>query len=282
MRAFGCAVLAAATTTLGCDYVAAPDPLELDPDVVSIAIVLAAGESEALMLAGHPHQAPSNAPPKVSATLRGPGWEAEFSDTADIEEGCGGGPTEWPMPMVCLRAQLPEPIRERTAYRLDGEAPKGPFTGGAVVPSAPAILFPADTFQLSGRRIPIRYDTPADVGTLRTAMLAETSDSTGTETEWIYVWPWDLDESATADTLDVGLNDRLKRGWLYLVGIGWQYTNFLEASEKHDRQPSFGIEGEGVYGYFDGSARSRPRSRHRRGRALTALCTAGTSSRYRP
>lgn len=264
MTARGVAVLAVAATA-GCDYVAAPDPLEIDPDVVSIAIVLAAGEIEAFLLAGHPHRPASHPPPEVSATLLGPGWEAAFSDTTDLEEGCGAGPTHWPMPMVCLRAPLPEPIRERAVYELDGEAPMGPFTGSTVVPSAPEILSPGDTFPVSATaqsgnwsRIPVRYRTPDDVGTLRPAMLAVLGDSTGTESEWITVWPWGLDESATADTLHFDRDARWQRGRLYLVGIGWQYTHFLKASDKHDRQPSFGIEGEGVYGYFDGSARSRP------------------------
>jgi hypothetical protein len=264
LSARGLAVLAA-TAAAGCDYIAPPDPLELDPDVVSIAIVLAAGQSEAFLLAGHPHRPALDPPPDVSATLLGPGWEAPFSDTMDLEHHCGGGPTDWPMPMVCLRAPLPEPIRERTAYKLEGTTTKGPFTGSTVVPSAPEILSPADTFRLAAtrdsenwRRIPIRYRTPDDVGTLRGEMLAVLSDSTGTETEWIGVWPYDLDVSASADTLYIDRDERLQRGWLHLLGIGWQYTNFLEASDRHDRQPSFGIEGEGVYGYFDGSARSRP------------------------
>ena len=251
--------------TGGCDYIASPDALELDPDVVSIAIVLAAGEREAFVLAGYPHRAPSASPPEVTATLLGPDWQAAFSDTTDLEGGCGGGPTHWPMPMVCLRAPLPEPIRERTAYGLDGRAPQGSFAGVATVPSAPVILAPADTFRLSATRdsghwswIPIRYHAPEDVGTLRTELLVVLSDSTGTESAWIPVWPPDLDVNASADTLKFDRDERLQWGSLHLVGIGWQYTNFLEASEKHDRQPSFGIEGEGVYGYFDGSARSRP------------------------
>ena len=264
MNARGSVVLAVAAAA-GCDYIAAPDPLELDPDVVSIAIVLAAGESEAFLLAGHPHRTMSHPPPEVDATLLGPGWEAAFSDTTDLEEGCGGGPTDWPMPMICLRARLPEPIRERTGYELEGEAPKGRFAGSTVVPTAPAILSPADTFRLSARPdsanwswIPIRYNTPDDVGTLRPAMLAVFADSTGTESAWISIWPWDLDIGASADTLNFDRDERWRRGRLYLVGIGWQYTNFLDASEKAGAQPSFGIEGEGVYGYFDGSAKSRP------------------------
>lgn len=263
MSARGLAVLAA-TAAAGCGYIAAPDPLELDPDVVSIAIVLAAGESEAFLLAGHPHRPPSDPAPEVSVTLLGPGWEAAFSDTMDLEDRCGGGPVWWPMPMVCLRAPLPEAIRERTAYQLEGAAPKGPFTGSTVVPSAPSILSPADTFWLSATRdsgnwswVPIGYSAPDDVGTLRPSMLAVLGDSTGTESEWI-VWPQDLDVGAVADTLRFDRDDRWLRGELYLFGIGRQYTNFLRASRKAGEQQGFGIEGEGVYGYFDGSAKSRP------------------------
>lgn len=48
---------------------------------------------------------------------------------------------------------------------------------------------------------------------------------------------------------------------LRLLGIGWHYTDFV----KHigvdypliRPWPSFGIEGEGVYGYFDGATPSR-------------------------
>ncbi len=263
MRAGGLAALAVTLGTGGCDYIAPPDPLEPDPDVVSIAIVLAAGESEAFMLAGYPHRAPSDPPPEVSATLLGPQWEAAFSDTTDLEEGCGGGPTDWPMPMVCLRAPLPEPIRERTAYRLDGKAPPGTFTGSTVVPSVPLILAPADTVRLSRDSvywwsIPIRYRAPEDVGTLRAEMLAVLSDSTGTESAWIPLRPRVLDVEASADTLHFDRDERLQWGSLHLLGIGWQYTHFLSASQESGPQPSFGIEGEGVYGYFDGSVKSHP------------------------
>ena len=46
---------------------------------------------------------------------------------------------------------------------------------------------------------------------------------------------------------------------LTLLGIGWKFTNFRYVESPAIRPwPSFGIEGEGVYGYFDGIARSRP------------------------
>ena len=261
MRARGLAALAVALAAGGC--LRPDDPLELDPDAVSIAIVLVAGESEAFMLAGHPHRAPSDPPPVVRVTLLGPGWEAAFSDTTDIEEGCDGGPTFWEMPMICLRAPLPEPIREQTAYGLEGEGPKGRFTGSTITPSAPVILSPADTFELWEPNpyywaIPIRYATPDDVGTLRAALLAVFTDSSGTHTVWVRIEPWVLDIGKSTDSLAFENSYdpmRQSRGELYLVGIGWHYTDFVSEGPS---LPSYGIEGDEVYGYFDGAVKSLP------------------------
>ena len=41
---------------------------------------------------------------------------------------------------------------------------------------------------------------------------------------------------------------------MQLLAIGWNYTNFLEKTGLDPvlpPWPGFGIEGEGVYGYFD-------------------------------
>lgn len=46
---------------------------------------------------------------------------------------------------------------------------------------------------------------------------------------------------------------------LTLLGIGWHLTNFANVVTLAIRPwPAFGIEGDGVYGYFDCIARSRP------------------------
>ena len=259
------AALIAMLALAGCDYFAAPDPLELDRDAISIAIVLVAGQSDAQLLAGYPHRS-SGAPPSVTASLSGPSWKVKFSYTSDPSDGCGGGPTDWGVPMVCLHAALPEPIREGATYGLEGEGPKGSFTGETVVPSAPLILDPADTLWMSLSwdsvywfEVPIRYRAPPEVGTLRPEAFATFSDSTGTRSRWISVWPG-LDVNAEADTLrmDRDPDDRLTEISLHLLGIGWPYTNFLRADENHYPPGSFGVEGEGVYGYFDGSSKSRP------------------------
>ena len=266
MSARGLLALLAAAAPGGCDYFAAPDPLELDPDVISIAIVLVAGESHAEMLVGHPHRRASAAPPTVTASLIGPGWRFPFSYTTDPEEGCGGGPTSWSFPMVCLNASLPEPILEGIAYRLEGEGPKGSFTGETVIPLAPLVLDPGDTVRLrrpadsSGWfRIPIRYRASSEVGTLRPEMFGTLRQGDGFASRWIQLEPRALDVDDRTDTLSLSgyYEPRFVRGSAHLLGIGWHYTNFRSLSETRFPWPNFGVSGEGVYGYFDGSAKSR-------------------------
>ena len=180
----------------GCDYIAPPDPLALDPDVISIAIVLVAGESQAHLLAGHPHRPASDPPPRVTATLVGADWRIAFTSARD-QSDCRGGPTDLPFPKICLQAVLPEQIREGATYKLEGEGPKGSFTGETVVPAAARVLDPGDTVWLPDSirtiRIPTRYRAPPEVGMLRPEMFATFSDSTGTESRWISVSPWALD-----------------------------------------------------------------------------------------
>ena len=259
-------VLPAMMTAGGCDYFAAPDPLELDPDVISIAMVLVAGESQAQMLVGHPHRRASAAPPEVTASLVGPGWRFPFSYATDPEEGCGGGPTDWPFTMVCLNASLPEPIREGVTYRLEGEGPNGSFTGETVIPPAPLVRHPGDTLRLRRPadstgwfRVPIRYRAPPEVGTLRPEMFATLRDSTGTASTWVDLRPWALDVDGQADTLWIHPHheSRIVKGSMHLLGIGWHYTNFRRSSRTRFPWPNFGVSGEGVYGYVDGSSRSR-------------------------
>ena len=261
MSARKAAVLIAMLASAGCDYFAAPDPLELDRDAISIAIVLVAGQSDAQLLAGYPHRS-SGAAPSVTASLSGPGWKVKFSYTSDPSAGCGGGPTDWGIPMVCLHAALPEPIREGATYGLEGEGPKGSFTGETVVPPASRILDPVDTLWTTMGpdtsfwfEVPIRYQAPPEVGTLRPQAFATFSVGTETQSRWISVWPG-LDVNAEADTLQIDRYRDLKEVSLHLLGIGWHYTNFLRASENHYPKGNFGVEGEGVYGYFDGSNKS--------------------------
>ena len=259
MSAHRVLALVATLIPAGCDYFAPPDPLALDPDVISIAIVLVAGETGAHLLAGYPHRPVSDPPSNVTASLVGPGWRVAFTDS---EDGCGYGG----MPVVCLNAALPEPIREGATYMLEGEGPKGSFTGETVVPAAPLVLDPGDTLLLRRPpgstdwfRIPVRYRAPPGVGTLNTEMFATLGDSTGTRSGWIPMWPRVLDVEGQVDTLQILRGDEaeIQQGTLHLLGIGWHYTNFLKSSRIRFPWPNFGISGKGVYGYFDGSTKSR-------------------------
>ena len=254
-------VLIAVAASGGCDYFASPDRL-VDGDVISIAMVLVAGESHAHLLVGRPFLDKSHPPPKVTASLIGPGWTAAFTHETDPMDGCGGGPTDWPIPMVCLNAALPEPIRERATYELVGKGPKGSFTGRTVVPSAPLILQPDTTVRLPGPvpllRIPILYRTPYDIGTLRPEVLQTVGDGTGTESTWIRVSPKELITAWQAATVEWGYPPKFRRASLHLLGIGWSYTDFWRLNGNRVPWPSVGISGEGVYGYFDGSTKSRP------------------------
>jgi len=262
LNAQGVLALAATLTSVGCN-IAPPDPLALDPDAISIASVLVANETHARILVGYPHRSLSGPPPRISASLLAPGWRAAFTHETDPEDGCGGGPTFWRMPMVCLNASLPQPIREQVTYKLEGEGPKGRISGEITVPSAPLILDPGDTLWLPDSirsiRIPIRYRAPPGAGTLRPEVLATHRTSTGIEANWVSAYPGGLDVDGQADTLSVPGADvsRLEAASMHLLGIGWNYTRFRESSRVRFPWPSFGLSGDGIYGYFDGSAKSR-------------------------
>ena len=255
-------------TPVGCGLFTS-DYLALDPDVISIAIVLVAGEDRAQLAVAYPHRPASDSPPRVSASLIGRGWRAAFTHTTDPRDGCGGRRTNWPfqVPMVCLNAALPEPIREGATYKLEGEGPHAAFTGETVIPAAPRLLGPGDTLWIQSNpdssgwfQVPIRYRAPPEVGTLWPEMFATLSDSTGTESKWIAVRPLVMDVEGHADTVSISRRadeSKIERSSLHLLGIGWQYTNFMRSRTRFP-QASFGISGEGVYGYFGGGAKSRP------------------------
>ena len=272
-RGVGCglvAVLAAAAVS-ACqdDY----GPLDLHPDVVWLEVLLVEGESEARMVARHPHR--EGEPPELSAHLEGPGWEAAFSDTLEL-----GACTVDRVPSArCLRASLPEPVRAGTSYGLRGTAPLGSFIGEARVPDSPVQL--ADTLLLSwpdkAERLPIplRYRVGPDIGVLLVDVwdILETLED-GTEVELpagdLGLSRWAVDHTATADTVWIDVREKPLRFSAGLLGIGRQWTNFVFIGSPVIRPwPAFGIEGDGVYGYFDGVARSRP---------LRILVTPGPAS----
>lgn len=265
----GLAIVLAISAACG-DYVRPAESIDADPDVVALSILLIAGEREARMLAVHPHRPHTDTPPRVEALLRGPGWAAEWSETVPVEQCTLADPGRWPGPITCLRATLPEPIRPRIGYGIEGRALPGAFTGSVVVPAEPILLEPGDTLALpppSGARrieVAVRYRIGPDVGTLLHEALDayETADD-GSEVAidlgLLGIVPGSL-EGGGADTLSVRYQDRPLRFSLRLLGIGWNYTNFLAYASGFplpEPWPGFGIDGEGVYGYFAAAAPSR-------------------------
>ena len=107
-------------------------------------------------------------------------------------------------------------------------------------------------------------------------------DGTETETDPSrFGYPRELDGDRGADTLPVSYPEKPLRFSLRLLGIGWNYTNFMAHAGSlfpvPRPWPGFGIEGTGVYGYFDAAATSRtahievagPATAARRPRAAT-------------
>ena len=255
--------LTSVVTWSACNFIRPPDPLEAHPDVVSVTILLHAGESEARLLALHPHRPGNAEAPKITATLKGPGWTAAFSNELELESCTLAD--DWPGPLRCLGATLPEAIRAAQEYGIDGTAPLGSFNGAMTMPAAPVLVDPADSLRLpapaefTGVDIPFRFRMGSDIGTLLADVVDgfETQDD-GTETEvnrdHLGDFPTPV-EGAEADTVFVYYQDKPLRFSLRLLGIGWNYTNFVAQTGTFPLPqpwPSFGIEGEGVYGYFDG------------------------------
>jgi len=243
------------------------DGFDLHPDVVALAVLLVGGESEARMLAVHPHRQPGGGAPEISATLEGPGWEAAFSRPLELE-ACGGM-LPGPFPSVCLGAMPPESIRPDGRYGLRGTTALGSFTGEMTFPTFPRLVEPADTLRLSGRdirdgriSIPIGYQVASDVG----ALVAEVHD-------FVAIGPggvenrrrdsyWVVDRGRTEGWVWVYTYDNPPmRFSLRLLAIGWHYADFLRHTDIGHLLirpwPRFGIKGEGVYGYFDGVTPSR-------------------------
>ena len=260
----GVPVALALAASSACELVRPVDPLEAHPDVVAIAVLLVAGETEARMLAVHPHREWKHDVPVITGHLQGPGWTAEFSETVKLTD-CGELGAGWQVPSRCLRATLPEAIQPGVEYGLEGVAPLGSFTGETSVPEPSVLVEPAYTLYLSQPSesglvdIPIRYVAGLETGTLLVDLydVVEVSDSG--ELEEIPIsqlgpFPTPL-ANAEADTISVYQDARPLGFHMRLLGIGWNYTNFAKyvGIDPLPRPwPSFGIDGEGVYGYFDG------------------------------
>ena len=197
------------------------------------------------MLASHPHRERDDAPPEISASLEGPGWTAEFVGTGLRErcEGDGAGTG----PFTCLIASLPEAAGQGR-YRLRGRTSRGSFTGEMTVPGIPLMERPADTLRLplpdtSGLvLIPLHYQVDSATATL---LLDAAMDG-----DYLGTYFWEL-----GDTLDVPFDGSPFTVDLRVRGIGPNYIDWFRHTGGElvlPPWPSFGIEGEDVYGYFGG------------------------------
>ena len=226
-------------------------PFELDR-VVVISLLLESGERSAKMVASHPlpdFPRRDQAPLDISASLEGPGWTVAFAATDPMEE-CGppyGAST-------CLSAQLPEAVAPGM-YRVRGTTPLGSFSGEATVPAIPSIENPAgDTLWIHSPDdtagdvlIPLEYR----VDPKTTALFLEvTFEHEGRQVsrrrllelgDSIYGW------YEEGEIWPRGLRLRLQ-------ALGPRYTSWLRHVGLHMEPPwpSFGIESDAVYGYFDG------------------------------
>ena len=245
-----------------CELFRPADSIEAHPDVTTITIVLEAGEAEARLLAVHPHRPQNAEAPEITAVLEGPGWTATFSAQPDPDSCAYTMPVaNWPGPARCYGAALPEAVRASRSYGIRGTAPLGSFTGSMTTPAPPVIEDPAGDVQLTAGgnewsvAIPLEYRKGPDIGTLFAYADYWEIQEDGTEVGLWGQYPLALDGDA-ADTLHHIANPALDHRLEFrLFGIGWHYTNFVaEFSEFPLPQPwpDFGIEGEGVYGYFDG------------------------------
>jgi len=228
-----------------CEEVRPPD---LDPAVV-LSLLVESGQRTARMQAGHPHA--DEAPRDISATLEGPGWTAEFVPTGSPER-CGYRP--FGSAFTCFIASLPEAAAPGR-YRLRGTAPPGPFTGEMTVPAIPLMEKPADTVRIPSPDtsgffpIPLRYQVDSGTAALLVDRVRGRLDSLGTALvevgDTLHEW-----YDGSPYTLDVRVR-----------GIGPNFTDWVRHTGDKivlPPWPSFGIEGEGVYGYFDGISAPAP------------------------
>ena len=225
--------------------------VDLDPDVVVLSLLLESGQTEARMLAIHPHREWRGAAPEITASLEGPGWTAAFVGTG-VRKICEDSPRAVG-PFTCLRASLPEPIAPGT-YRLRGRVrtPRVSFTGETTVPGMPLLMESSDTLRLpvpdTSALIPIPLHYQVDSAT--SALLLDGEVAVGDETFAITRFFWEL-----ADTLETFYVGNPETWDLRFRGIGPNYSNWFRHTDGElvlPPWPSYGIEGEGVYGYFDG------------------------------
>ncbi len=273
MKAVAAFLSAAVLALASCDYTRPPEDFAPNDDVVTIGVVLMAGQSHAHLLATHPHRKPRSgqrAPADVVATLSGPDWNATFAANAPLAHCNVAIPEQW-SPAVCLRAALPGPIREGASYALAGTTAQGGFKGETTVPPAPVVHEPEDTLRISVAHsqdpvaLDIRFDVPAPVHavTVDATNAIQLSDDGTTKPGWIGTF--------TPRVLGIDAPSQRVLAWgpwprpglrfdVRLLGFETNYSKFVDRTRDNllpKPWPDFGLEGDhGVYGYFGAGARS--------------------------
>ncbi len=276
---------------VACDYTRPNQVFVPDEDVVAIASVITEGFDRATLLATYTHRDSTSPPPVVDARLSGPGWTVDFvlpgphvpDSLALLACNVNQESVPWKGPAVCLRARLPGPIEVGDRYTLSGTSELGAFHGETVVPPAPALVEPADTFVATPAAdtfgVDLRYAAPVGVGFVvaeaanAVQVVVDSTGKTREEPRWLkYINPRELNPAADSVHVTVVSYTRSspRNFWrppefrfdLYLVGFEENFSRF--AGLRYDRLvirpwPSFGISGdEGIYGYFGAASRSNP------------------------
>ena len=253
----------------GCELVRRVDPLEAHPDVVAVLVMLVGGEREARILASHPHRLEFEPKPRITATLRGPGWTADFTEELPRAD-CVDVGGNWHAPSKCIGAILPEPIAAGVTYELSGTAPLGSFSGQATMPVGPELVHPAFALGIPAQDesglvdVPLSYRVEADAG----MVLADVRDIIERQPDGTKELLLDRDlgpfpevlASFEADTISVFQRRRPLRFFVTVISVGRTYVNFAEfhgIDPLPEPWPDFGLTGEGVFGYFAGKTLSR-------------------------
>ena len=266
------AALLGAGAMSGCaDY-----PPVLNPDAMTLAVLLEAGAREARMVAIHPHRSVGETSQWEGpaqwivrdAVLRGPRWSVPFADTLEECGESGGRPPACARTRVELRAELPEPIAPAGTYVVEGEGVLGPFNCTIEVPASPVLLDMPDTVRVPRDTIirvnvPFRYQAGPEVGFL--SVVGEREATDGSRYEYVQLLPPFPNDTATIvkhynEFFFFSLTVRI-------AGVGWNILDFFETPGElwHAQAAEAGgydlgaggVEGEGAYGYCDGVSYSR-------------------------
>lgn len=250
-------------------------PPVLNPDAMTLAVLLEAGAREARLVAIHPHRSVGETSQWEGpaqwivrdAVLHGPGWTVSFADTLEECSESNGRPPQCARTRVNLVAELPGPIAPASTYTVEGEGVLGPFACEIEVPPSPAVLDMPDTVRVPRDTmvtVPFRYEVGPEVGSVWVMGVREYTDGSRWESERPLrpLAPFPNDTA----TIVGYYNEFFFSLTVRIAGIGRNIVDFFEtpdelwhadAAEAASFAGAGGVEGEGAYGYCDGVSYSR-------------------------